>query len=434
MASYSKLQLKKMQEQNLKKELDNLLRKAKKKHKNPLRYLNDLNFEKVNYTNIDCGTGYYQIAYILQEEWTFKNKDTQTSRQTFLRLLSQLIIKKVGYILEEEKWVIALQKITLYADKWVKNISDWKPKERNAHKLFSSLVRYLFAQYPVPLFMDEVWFEHDTYGIDWFIDLAQGKNIRNHDQLPLEMTNKMIHFFLQAPAHYTVNEALRKGQILGLGGDKKLAKSLIHTRLGKHIEKSEDAFWKSIVHFFIHCKGLDFKKINAIVEYAQCQKFGIDNLVPAENSDFSIKGRSPERLWELAQKKLNAKGRLLIYFKPFDIQELRVESTYKTTQSIYQIEPLLTSEKLEQEGEAMKHCVYSYLQNCVNQSSSIWSLNVIQENGLKKRMLTIEVNQNKEIVQARGKCNRRPEGKEKGLLMKWAKINDLKLSGSFNEY
>ena len=63
------------------------------------------------------------------------------------------------------------------------------------------------------------------------------------------MTNRMVHYFLQAPADFDVTAAFRYGQVIGLGGDEQLARSLASTRLGRHFEAN--LFWESVVRWFI---------------------------------------------------------------------------------------------------------------------------------------------------------------------------------------
>ena len=50
---------------------------------------------------------------------------------------------------------------------------------------------------------------------------------------------------MQAPADLTVEAALRWGQIHGLGGNERLARAVIVTRLGADYE--HDDFWASVL-------------------------------------------------------------------------------------------------------------------------------------------------------------------------------------------
>lgn len=55
----------------------------------------------------------------------------------------------------------------------IRPVADWKPQTHNARRQFSSLARHLFAEWPVPEFMDSVWFAGNGKGAverqDWFL-------------------------------------------------------------------------------------------------------------------------------------------------------------------------------------------------------------------------------------------------------------------------
>ena len=57
----------------------------------------------------------------------------------------------------------------------------------------------------------------------------------------------MAHFFLQAPDHFTVEMALRWGQVRGFGGSEVLASAVAATRLGRSFE--HENFWQTVLHF-----------------------------------------------------------------------------------------------------------------------------------------------------------------------------------------
>ena len=135
--------------------------------------------------------------------------------------------------------VVALAR---YRDRWVRSVEGWHPDSRNARRQFSSLVRHLLALYEMPAFMDTTWFLDDAEEArrqqEWFIHIGQGQNIRTAD-LPLRLTKRMAHAFLQAPSHLTVVEALRWAQIVGWGGDEELVNAINATRLGRNfVEES----------------------------------------------------------------------------------------------------------------------------------------------------------------------------------------------------
>jgi hypothetical protein len=49
------------------------------------------------------------------------------------------------------------------------------------NRQFASLVRHLLAEYPVPAFMDSVWFKR-TRTQNWFIHVGRGHSIRDAER------------------------------------------------------------------------------------------------------------------------------------------------------------------------------------------------------------------------------------------------------------
>ena len=55
----------------------------------------------------------------------------------------------------------------------------------------------------------------------------------------------MEHYVRLAPDHYTVAQALRYGEVRGMGGGERLALEITLGRLGRKIEHS--AFWRTVL-------------------------------------------------------------------------------------------------------------------------------------------------------------------------------------------
>ena len=87
---------------------------------------------------------------------------------------------------------------------------------------------------------------------------------------------------------------------------------------------------------------------------------------------------------------------------------------------MYELRELRNSRDLLQEGKKMKHCVGSYAESCYARKSSIWSMRC---NG--ERQLTIEVNKKGVLLQAYGNCNQDASKRQRKILKKWVKLNNL---------
>jgi len=304
---------------------------------------------------------------------------------------------------------------------WLQPVETWQAASRSLQVQFGELARHLLARYEVPAFMDPVWFREGNAEArrqqDWFKHIGGGGNIRTAD-VPLKMSKKMAHHFLQAPEHYTVEEALRWGQVMGQGGRRELAAAIDNTRLGRSFE--EEAFWSSVVSFLVRYPELDDERVGPIVNYIHCQKYEPRELEGGETgeppeSHFSMKSRSLPKLlrqverWEkmwvreehLGPEDTGYKKRAK--FAPFYHEE-EDERTGRTLQ--WSIQELSTARSLSSEGREMNHCVATYASKLGK--LSIWSLQV-REGTWNQRVLTIAIDPEECVVtEVRGRFNSNP--------------------------
>ena len=331
-------------------------------------------------------------------------------------------------------FVEALVAIAAYAPKWQRPLEAWKPRSHNAHRQFASLIRHLFALYEVPSFLDTAWFEgRDERGVQarkWFVHVAKGQNVR-HCDLPIALSKKMAHHFMRAPSDVSIAEALRWAQVSGLGGDERLARAVIGTRLAENF--SDDEFWTSVIRWLIANPMLDLVHIGPIVDYLHAQKFvapeGVDpqgrrHQPPQPN--LSMKGRSPDALlrqvdqWhrDLARQS-NIRSREW-HPQPFAEFEFVEGDVAANNWKRWTIRELLTTKALQTEGRQMCHCVASYVWSCASGTTSIWTMD-LQTKGGTTKCVTIEVrNQQRVICQIRGRRNRLCTDQERRVIERWA--------------
>jgi hypothetical protein len=340
-------------------------------------------------------------------------------------------------------WTDALVALAHHWRHWLRPAEDWRPRTHNTRRQFASLVRHLLTEYPVPIFLDSVWF----MGLGpialcrqrWYIHIASGHNLRTAD-VPIPLTKRMAHHFMLAPNRFTVDQALRWGQVLGLGGNTRLAEALAATRLADHFEN--DDFWITVIRFFIDNPMLDLVHVGPIIDYLQDQRFeqreefqaaGVIQRLPPPQPNLTMKGRCPEALlrqverWHhrLANESIDLKAQWpLSGINGFDWIEGR-EGTPNLRR--WMIQELVTSRALVAEGRAMQHCVATYARSCNRRVTSIWSLQVQNHEG-SQRILTVEVRlPHKIICQARGKRNVLPDDKSRSILRRWAAQEGLRL-------
>ena len=368
------------------------------------------------------------------------------ARQAFLQLL--LHVEKRSDFFDVKPAVVrlgpqtgntfieALGVLASWHKRWLRDPAEWRPDTHNARKQFGSLARHLLAKYDVPAFMDMAWFltagDEARQQQEWFVHIGTGGNMRKAE-IPLTLTKKMAHIFLQTPDEYTIYEAFRRGQILGLEGEEQLVRAINGTRLGLSFEN--ETFWHKVVHFFVNNPMLDPDEVGPIVDYIHNQKFvprqetvdgQVIELLP-EQPNFSIKARSASKLVrqvEMWHRQLSRQDRLPArVWAPSGFEPLEWINTDRYGNDIerWTITELLSSKELQVEGGHMHHCVGSYWNNCKKGNVSVWSMQVTGQDQQTHRVMTIAVqNRSKSITQARGKCNalpngRTPSGKRRGF-------------------
>ena len=100
--------------------------------------------------------------------------------------------------------------------------------------------------------------------------MGGGQNIRTAT-LPLLLTKRMAHVFLQVPGQLSAEEGLRWAQVIGQDGSQELAEAIIETELGRSF--AEEEFWSTVVLFLVENGMLEAEMVGPIVDYINHQKF-----------------------------------------------------------------------------------------------------------------------------------------------------------------
>src|SRR5579872_2804510 len=184
---------------------------------------------------------------------------------------------------------------------WRQPPEQWRPDSHSARRQFGQFARHLMAAYDVPAFLDAAWLEGGDARAarhrDWYLHIGNGRNIRTAD-IPIRLTRRAAHLFLQAPRDMAIEAALRWAQVRALGGDERLARALLGTRLAELQE--DEPFWQSVIFFFINNPMLDVARVGEIVDFVHNRRFvpaeiqgpdGVPALAVPEPA-FSMKGRT----------------------------------------------------------------------------------------------------------------------------------------------
>jgi hypothetical protein len=251
------------------------------------------------------------------------------------------------------------------------------------------------------------------------------------------MSRKMAHEFAHAPAHLSIDFALRWAQVRALGGSDELARTVAASQLSNRY--GNDEFWVSFFHFLINHPELELAKINSIVEYLFHQKFDAQRFLIGEGTeiafdppqpDLSIKGWSVSSLlrrveeWQ-ALPKDSGLERKFIHWDRSAIGGFTGQDSSGVT---WTIRELLDSDQLSAEGKAMNHCVAEYTLACSKRTSTIWSVAIEKEPGRYERAATVEVNpETLEIVQSCARSNDDPDEACLAIIERWASQENFRV-------
>jgi len=340
-----------------------------------------------------------------------------------------------------------------YKDYFLRSIESWTCKSRNAGLQYSSLVKHLFTKYKTPVFLEKSFEQGDFEGIYMYLHLGSGKSMKNYGGYPVNMIihNKAAHHLYTTPEDMDFYMALRRIQVLYMGGDDYIFKALMRSNILNQkisvsriringekefkVDFSKEEFWLSVMKFFIDNTMIEPQKISEIIDYIHNCKYktGYVNgrTTPPEHPNFSMKGRNPATLIELSDEwhyqqariqrvnqQLNRGSRSLSDFswKGITISDY---SFKRGKNKVYKVIQLNSFFQLRDEGNYMHHCVASYAQQCNLGNCSIFSVREYVGDVYVDTGATIEV-RGTNIVQVRGKYNRKPDDIVIKVIKEWS--------------
>lgn len=314
---------------------------------------------------------------------------------------------------------------------FVRDPKDWCPKGKGRETLFRSLAEHLYSKYPMPPFLWSVFFEPQDLRkklIPLIVSLASGNSFIDEVKtggFPVPLTRKMCHEVLSSSANFRFLQAVRRVQIRTLGGDDRLWKTWNDTNPGRGIgSESDEIFWSTVLHWLVQNPMFDRGQVSPMCDYIAFRR--------REDRSFSMKGRSATAMFngmqewhgDLHRTKASA-GQV---FRASGYHGMEYDQSSENKTEIWRIREILTGRDLAREGQANKHCVYSYARSIEAGSCSIWSM-TREDNSGNWHALTIEVrNSSHTVVQALGMFNRRATGPENNVLHRWSESNHLRVS------
>lgn len=172
--------------------------------------------------------------------------------------------------------------------------------------------------------------------------------------------------------------------------------------------------------------GKGFKLVNELIQNNPTHHIDYDGFMDfleamSKIEGFSLDGRTPESFRRMSDdwhREVYLEEKLDYSWMKWPGMGLP-KMEYSINNETFLFEELKTGRMLYSEGMELEHCVYHYAPRCELGYTHIWSLKKRIDNEFRPR-ITIEI-QNKRIVQARGKRNRKPYKNELDVIEKWAK-------------
>jgi len=152
------------------------------------------------------------------------------------------------------------------------------------------------------------------------------------------------------------------------------------------------------------------------------QDFNFENMTWRELKQLSDEWHEAIRaqrneLWALESKK-----KLEAEWKKSSMKDFVYEKRGKT----WTIKEITTGKSLSEEGKDMRHCVFTYVERCIQGECFIFSVSCKSgKDGSEKKIATVEISRYRELVQAKGKSNIPIDNETAEIIKIWADENQI---------
>lgn len=301
-------------------------------------------------------------------------------------------------------------------------LADQGLKKNSLHAVFECL----FVKYENPKILTHSLSYLQPYEIDALMFTLQGNNIGSYPDLPVEISKKASFFLVnKVPLILFRRDVLKRSvvvaQLVRVAPGSELLYQLL--RGSKVFTFRIDTFLRDIDFWqdaYLFLTKVDWERsffsVQEFLDYFEYHRYD------AGRETFSLKRRtvnSVSRAIHEWHENLSAESRARLMeetWKRLEGTDEKYEIVFRKDK--YTFEEITTGKALAEESEVMKHCVFSYLSNCLSRYSSIWTMKKAEGNNFK-HYLTIEV-VNREIVQIGGKRNARAKPADMRIIAEWA--------------
>jgi hypothetical protein len=325
----------------------------------------------------------------------------------------------------------------------VRPSASWEGSDASWRPAISELAQHLVARHRVPMFFASAWYAGEGAQAEsqrqWYVAHGGGARLRSLD-LPICLTSRMEHFLLGSPDHLSIECAIRRAELFGLGACADLVSAVLATRLATDLTNT--GFWRTVWMFLIaNDHVIERAQIRPLVDFLHVLRHERTRVETAAGAiwadppqpDFSLKGRTPQSLLRLMTQWRRGSGMVTggLSWTPSRIRPLVIDvpgSHPDAAPVRWQLTELTNGAQLRTEGLTLRHCVGQYAYRCWRGHSRIWSLRIRRDARLRP-VATVEIDLKRHaIIQARGYRDRPASRAALSILQTWAWRERLRLA------
>jgi hypothetical protein len=312
-------------------------------------------------------------------------------------------------------------------DQFLRQPSSFVPKSYRLEKQLKRLIDHLFVRYPVPEFLYAPLLPPCKYSPDtrplfrqWFAVIGRGDSFRKLVQE--HMTAREAALFLSGRSFFPVEDNIWWARMKAAGLPEHAIFCLLRRIFHRHAFEDPDGRLRSAIGFFARFRQeFDRVTFDEVLDFLDWKLRNEETFRLTGRTAASVIKLSNEWHFAMHAAKVNTSVR----WKGLRIKDWNLEGE----NFLWRVKQLRTNRELMDEGRKQCHCVYSYVEACVEGDSAIFSLRtyprVMNEEaawdwGAEERRVTIELSRERKIVQVRGRLNRAPDDVEREVVRRWA--------------
>lgn len=309
----------------------------------------------------------------------------------------------------------------LAALRWRQSLDRWRGPD------LPSLAAHLLVgvRYPLPGFLlpdvlrpSPAWTARAGPGARLLALLGRGGDVRQAQRqglVPHTLTRRARHELWLVERAMPLGAAVRVAQVAALGGPAWLGDVLGGSGM-RTVQPAAEPVRERLVAWLVDAAGaLGPDDVGGIVDYLSA--------VPVEEQLSACRAAPATvlrrvRRWHAAGTPAHARSAARL--PTSGLEPLRLERDG----GVWTVRELRTSFALFLEGRVLHHCVATYTSKVASGRSWIFGLRCDGQ-----RRVTVEVSPtDRLVVQAKGRCNRRPTAEEGAVVRRWAAANELQIA------